>query len=119
MSCERWNLCHPNEPPRKPHIQAALESEPWPVISASDYVRGWSERLGRWTPAGMRVLGTDGFGRSGSREGLRRFFEVDAPHIAYAALYELANSGQFDRKKLPRAASELSLDLDTPDPWTV
>ncbi len=62
------------------------------------------------------LLGTDGFGRSASREALRRFFEVDAEHIALAALRELARRGRFDRSKLTKAMTDLKLDPDKPDP---
>ncbi|GMU81322.1 MAG: pyruvate dehydrogenase E1 component [Planctomycetota bacterium] len=113
---DRWNRLHPAESPRKPFVMQQLEKEPWPVIAASDYIRAVASRIERWTPAGMCCLGTDGFGRSESREALRDFFEISAEHIAYAALYELAQRDKFDRKKLAAAMKPLGIRPEAPDP---
>ncbi len=113
---ERWNRVNPEKPARKAYITEALEKEPWPVVAVSDYVKGVAQRLQRWTPAGICVLGTDGFGRSDTREALRRHFEIDAENVAYAALCELAAAGKFDRKKLPEALKALGLQPEAVDP---
>lgn len=107
---------NPDQPPRKPHVAAALEGQPWPIVAVSDYVKSSAARIARWAPGPMRVLGTDGFGRSDTRESLRRFFEIDAEHIAYAALTELAGAGRFERGRLAAAARTLDLDLSKVDP---
>ncbi len=116
LACQRWNRLHPAETPRVPYIAQALGSEPWPVVASSDYVNSVAERLTPWTPAGMCVLGADGFGRSDTRAALRRHFQVDAEHIALAALTELAKIHQFDPRRLPAALKTLKLDPDAPDP---
>jgi pyruvate dehydrogenase E1 component len=89
------------------------------VIAACDYVRTVPQRLAPWAPAGLVALGADGFGRSDTREGLRRFFEVDAEHIAYAALSELSRQDQFDAATLPAAIKTLGIDSEAPASWTV
>ncbi len=116
LACQRWNRLHPGEDPRQPHIATSLAPEPWPVVAVSDYIHALADRLGRWTPAGLCTLGTDGFGRSETRAALRGHFEVNAEHIAYAALVELADRGQFDKQRLPAALKELKLHPDAPDP---
>jgi len=74
------------------------------------------QRVSAWTPKGIHALGCDGFGRSETRDELRRFFETDAASTAYAALYELSKAGQFDAKKLAAAMRELKIDAEAVDP---
>ncbi len=116
LACTRWNRLHPGETPRVPYIAQMLGPQPWPVVAASDYVKALPQRLAPWCPAGLTALGTDGFGRSESRENLRRFFEVSAEHIALAALTELSRQGRFDARRLGTALRELDIDPDQPDP---
>ena len=116
LATERWNRLHPEQPARKPFLSAALESEPWPVVAVSDYVKTLPARLSRWTPKGIHALGTDGFGRSDTRDALRSHFEIDAANVVYAALYELAQSSGFDRKKLPEVLKQLGLKPESIDP---
>jgi pyruvate dehydrogenase E1 component len=118
LTCRRWNRLHPGETPRMPYFVQALANEPWPIVSTSDYVSSLATRLCPWAPAGMCVLGTDGFGRSETRASLRRHFQVDAEHVALAALGELAKRGQFDTSALPQAIEQLGLDPAAPDPAT-
>ena len=116
LAATRWNRLHPDQPPRTPYVAQALGNEPWPIVATLDYVSAVAERLCPWTPAGMTVLGTDGFGRSETRSALRRHFETDAEHITLAALTALARAEQFDRARLAQALQELHLDPDAPDP---
>ncbi|MGE3181118.1 MAG: pyruvate dehydrogenase (acetyl-transferring), homodimeric type [Phycisphaerae bacterium] len=117
-ACERWNRLHPAKPQRKPYITQCLEKEPWPVVATSDYQAQLARRLAPYLPGPLCALGTDGFGRSETRENLRRHFEIDAQHTAYAALFELAKREEFDRKKLPEALKKLGLDPEAIDPAT-
>ncbi|MCC7479748.1 pyruvate dehydrogenase (acetyl-transferring), homodimeric type [bacterium] len=119
MSCERHNRLHPGAKARVPYITQVLGKEDTPVVAASDYMRALPDLVAAWVPGGIISLGTDGFGRSESRAALRRHFEVDAEHIAFAALSGLAQRGQFDAKKLKDALKSLGLDADYPDPWTL
>ena len=79
----------------------------------------YADQVRNWVDAPYVVLGTDGFGRSATRENLRDFFEVDANHIAYHALYALAEQGEIDKKVLLKAAKTLAIDAERPNPVTV
>jgi pyruvate dehydrogenase E1 component len=110
MACERWNLLHPGEEPRKPYVTRALEGAPGPVIAVSDYMRLVPDQVARWVPQGLFPLGTDGFGRSDTRPALRRFFEVDAEQVALAALAELARRGEVPASAPKDAIGKLGID---------
>jgi pyruvate dehydrogenase E1 component len=96
-----------------------LADEPWPIVAATDYMKIVADQIARFTPNGLRVLGTDGFGRSDTREALRRFFEVDAAMICVAALYDLSQRGTIEVEQVERAIEELQIDPEKPDPATV
>jgi pyruvate dehydrogenase E1 component len=118
LECERWNLLHPDREPRVPYVLGQLGPAEGPIVATSDYMRAVPEMIARWFPDRFFALGTDGFGRSDSRPALRRHFEIDAEHTAYAALYQLAQKGKFPRKDLAKALKELNLDPEQPDPAT-
>lgn len=112
----QWNVQHPQEKPRVSYLESVLDGVEGPFISASDYVMALGEQLTPWVPGRYRVLGTDGMGRSETREALRRHFGVDAESVAFAALTELAEDGIFDAKGLVKAQKSLGLDADQPNP---
>lgn len=114
----RWNRLHPDQKPRVPYLAQVLGDEQWPIVATSDYVSSVAERLCPWAPAGMCVLGTDGFGRSDARADLRRHFEISAEHVTLAALAALARRGQYDVARLPQAIKELGVDPEAADPAT-
>jgi len=116
-SCDRWNMLHPTETPRKSYLQETLDGVEGPFISASDYVRALGEQLTPWIPGDYYVLGTDGMGRSETREALRRHFEVDAESITIATLSRLAKAGVFTPNDVQDAISELGYDAEKPDPY--
>ncbi len=87
-----------------------------PIVVATDWIRQLPDMVARWLPEPYIVLGTDGFGRSDTREALRDFFEIDAAHIAAAALAGLARTGDYDAKAAAAAIRELGVDPDAPDP---
>jgi pyruvate dehydrogenase E1 component len=88
--CDRWNRLHPTATPRRSYLEDQLDGVEGPFIAASDYVRALPEQLTAWIPGDYCVLGTDGMGRSETRQALRRHFEVDAESITIAALGRLA-----------------------------
>jgi pyruvate dehydrogenase E1 component len=88
------------------------------VIAVSDYMKLVPDQIARWLPGRFYSLGTDGFGRSETREALRRFFEVDAEHIALAALGQLADRGAIQRATVAQAVHELGIDPGKSDPLT-
>jgi len=119
LAAERWNILHPEEPQRSSYLAEVLGPSPAPVVAASDYIRLNADQISRFVPADMICLGTDGFGRSDTREALRRFFEVDAAAITVAALHQLARAGAIDKARVVEAIRELGIDPDQPDPTTV
>ncbi|MBI4581593.1 MAG: pyruvate dehydrogenase (acetyl-transferring), homodimeric type, partial [Planctomycetes bacterium] len=116
LMVERWNMLHPGEPPRRSYLNEALRSETGPFIASSDYMKAVPDQIAKWVPGGLTTLGTDGFGRSESRAALRRHFEVDAEHIAIAAMHALARQGKLDDGAVRRAISDLGVDPETTDP---
>ena len=114
--CARAGRLQPDGTPPRPYIQQVLEGQSGPVIAASDYVAAVPLCISPWVPAPYAVLGTDGFGRSETRDQLRRFFEVDAENIALAALTELAKLGRFPRNQLAEALGKLGIDPQKPNP---
>ncbi len=116
QTCTRWNMLHPTEPPRKSFIERTLEGVEGPFIAASDYVRAVPEQVGDWVPGDYFVLGTDGMGRSDSREQLRRHFEVDAECITIAALWRLHLKGQLTAEFVAKAIRDLGVDPEKVNP---
>ena len=115
--CRRWNMLHPTETPRKSYLEEQLEGVDGPFISASDYICALGEQLTPWIPGDYFVLGTDGMGRSETREVLRRHFEVDAESIAIAALSRLAKTGVCTEKDVDDAIKQLNYDAEKPNPY--
>jgi pyruvate dehydrogenase E1 component len=120
VDCARWNRLNPEKEPRIPWVTGCLRDRPGPVVAASDYVRAFADQLRGFLPQeDYIVLGTDGFGRSDTREKLRRFFEVDRHNVAYAALYALFRQGLFSQGELLAARSALNIDPDKVNPTRV
>jgi pyruvate dehydrogenase E1 component len=119
LDCERWNRLHPTAAPRVPYVTRCLADADGPFICASDYVKAVADTVCRWIPRKIVALGTDGFGRSDGREALRDFFEVDARHIALAALAELARAGELDATVVEQAIRDLAIDPEKPNPMVL
>jgi len=117
QQCERWNRLHPTEPAKQPHVSNCLANAVGPVIAATDYTRAFAEQIRPYVKAAYTVLGTDGFGRSDTRENLRSFFEVDRYHITIAALKSLADAGQFEATKIEVALAKYGIAADVTAPW--
>lgn len=118
LDTERHNRLHPDAEPRQSFLDQALAESAGPFIAATDYVRLVSEQIARFLPGKLISLGTDGFGRSDTREALRRHFEIDAEHITIAALHALSEDGSLSREKLQEAIDALSIEKDRPNPAT-
>jgi pyruvate dehydrogenase E1 component len=117
LRCERWNRLHPGEPPRVPYVTRALEPAPGPVIAVSDFTKAVPDMVSRWIPRPFTSLGTDGFGRSDTREQLRRFFEIDAEHVVVATLSALCQQGQLPPGTVAKAIQEFGIGPDYKEPW--
>ena len=120
VDCARWNRLNPEQEPRIPWITECLRDRAGPVVAASDYVRAFADQIRGFLPQeDYIVMGTDGFGRSDTREQLRRFFEVDRYNIAYAALYALYRRDQFSLGELTAARESLGIDPAKSNPVEV
>jgi len=121
FDAERWNRLHPEAEQRVAYVTGLLQGRQGPAVAATDYVREYADQIRAFMPDGMRytVLGTDGYGRSDTREHLRGFFEVDRYWIAHAALAALAKDGKVNAKDVARAIKTYKLDPDKPNPLTV
>ncbi|MFQ1015902.1 pyruvate dehydrogenase (acetyl-transferring), homodimeric type [Avibacterium paragallinarum] len=112
---ERWNLLHPEAEARTPYIAQVMNDAP--AVAATDYIRLYAEQVRAYVPAqSYRVLGTDGFGRSDSRENLREHFEVNAHYVVVAALAELVKQGIFDKKVVAEAIAKYGIDANKINP---
>ena len=116
--CERWNRLNPLETPRVPYVTRTLAKAKGPVIAATDYMKTYAEQVRAHVAQPYTVLGTDGFGRSDSRVNLRRFFEVDADHIAAAAMVSLYRDGAVGKQDLQAALERYDIDGAKPNPRT-
>jgi pyruvate dehydrogenase E1 component len=116
LDTDRWNRLHPEAEKKKSYIEECLEGEKGVFVIASDYVKALPESIARWFPQAPVALGTDGFGRSESREALRDFFEVDAHFIVLGTLSALAEQGQIDRQVVSQAMQDFNIDPEKPNP---
>jgi pyruvate dehydrogenase E1 component len=116
LEAERWNRLHPAEAPRVPYVSQVLGTDGGPVVLVSDWVKALPDLLGRWLPAGYVSLGTDGFGRSDTREALRGLFEIDAPNVAVAALALERREGAIPASLVAGAIAALGIDPEKLDP---
>ena len=115
----RWNLLNATEKPRLSHVENCLNDTRGPVIAATDYVRLYAEQIRPFVNRRYVTLGTDGFGRSDTREALRHFFEVDRRWVTVAALKALADEGSIERGKVAEAIAKYGIDINKPNPMTV
>ncbi|MBL8414310.1 MAG: pyruvate dehydrogenase (acetyl-transferring), homodimeric type [Propionivibrio sp.] len=115
----RWNLLNPSAKPKLSHVETCLNDTRGPIIAATDYVRLYAEQIRPLLNRRYVTLGTDGFGRSDTREALRDFFEVDRRWVTVAALKALADDGVIERSKVAEAFAKYGIDTNKPNPMTV
>jgi pyruvate dehydrogenase E1 component len=118
-ACDRWNLLHPEAPRLVPYVTKRFAEESGVIVAASDYMKVLPQSISKWLPLPMTALGTDGYGRSDSRESLREYFEVDARFITLAALTALAEKGEVPPATLTAAIKDLDIDSSKLDPMSV
>ena len=114
--CARWNLLHTDKKPRVSHVEKLLGGDNTPVVAATDYVKMFAEQIRQFIPARYVALGTDGFGRSDTRQNLRRHFEVDCHHIAYAAIAALVGDKKLDAKTAKAALKKYKINSEAENP---
>ena len=115
-SVARWNRLNPHQPPKSSYIDICLQATEGPIVAASDYIRMYTDQIREFVPRRYTVLGTDGYGRSDTRNELRKFFEVNRYFIATAALKALADDGLLDQSVVVDAYKKFNIDTDKTDP---
>jgi pyruvate dehydrogenase E1 component len=116
LTVERWNRLHPGEERMVPYVTRALQDSPGPFVAVTDYMKAVSDQVARWIPGEFYPLGTDGYGRSDTREALRRFFEVDTGHVVVAVLSALADAGSIGSEVVKDAIARYDVETESLDP---
>ena len=119
MEVERFNQLNPDLEEKISYVEECFDGESIPVIASTDYMRSYAEQIRPYIKAKYNVLGTDGYGRSDSREMLRGFFEINASSIVRASAYSLFKEGTIDKKQLDIIYSDMGVDPSKPNPWEV
>ena len=119
LQSQRWNLLHPQSPPRRSYLETILQREQGVFVAVSDYMKSVPDQIAPWVPGGLLTLGTDGHGRSDTREALRRFFEVDAEMTVVATLYALAQKGRVAPSLVAKEIQDLGIDPEKASPFLV
>jgi len=118
LDVERWNRLHPDQEPRVPYLVQQLGGADGPVVAVSDYMKTVPDQIGRFSPQPFIPLGTDGYGRSDTRQALRRFFETDAESVTVAVLEGLATQDRVPRHTVSAAIEQFALETETAYPRT-
>jgi pyruvate dehydrogenase E1 component len=118
QTVSRQNRLHADKKPKLSYIEHCLDKRPGPVIAATDYTHDFAEQIRPWVNSSYTTLGTDGFGRSDTREQLRSFFEVDRNHIAYTTVVELVKAGDLPKTAISKAKKTYNIDDAVADPRT-
>jgi len=118
-ACTRWNQLHPTKKARRSYLETQLQGRKGPVVVSTDYIRAYAEQIREFVPSRFVSLGTDGFGRSDTRENLRIFFEVNRYYIVVAALKALSDDAEIDSKIVQQAIAKYGIDPEKPNPVTV
>jgi pyruvate dehydrogenase E1 component len=116
LDVHRWNMLHPDKPQKESYVEKCLKKAEGPVIASTDYMKAFADQIRAFVPQRFVALGTDGFGRSDSREALRRHFEVDRHYVVLAALKALADEGKLPAAKAAEAIKKYGIDINKPNP---
>ncbi|KAB7627233.1 pyruvate dehydrogenase (acetyl-transferring), homodimeric type [Alkalilimnicola sp. S0819] len=116
IDAERWNMLHPEDKPHTAYVADCLKGRKGPAVAATDYMRSFADQIRPWMDRRYLVLGTDGFGRSDTRERLRNYFEVDRHYVTVAALKVLADDGEIPAKTVSEAIKKYGIDPEKARP---
>ena len=119
MEAERFNQLNPHKEPKLTHIDKCFSRNDIPVIASTDYMRAYADQIRPYIKSRYLVLGTDGFGRSDSREELREFFEISANHIVRLSAYALFQESKITKELLDKIYKDMQIDSNKPNPWEV
>jgi len=114
--CERWNTLNPLKKAKIPYIKKVMRNNDMTTVAATDHIKAVPDMIKRWIPGKYVTLGTDGFGRSDTRENLRKFFEINDQYIAAAAISSLLKEGKINKSKAEKALKSLDINPDAPEP---
>ncbi|QDC79128.1 pyruvate dehydrogenase (acetyl-transferring), homodimeric type [Candidatus Methylopumilus universalis] len=118
LEVDRWNRMNPDKPQKESHVVKLLKKAEGPIIASTDYMKSFAEQIAVFLPHKFVALGTDGFGRSDSREKLRHFFEVDRHYVVVATLKALSDEGKIKSSVVTDAIKKFKLDPNKPNPVT-
>ena len=118
LEIDRWNRMNPDKPQKESHVEKLLKKAEGPIIASTDYMKSFAEQIAVFLPHKFVALGTDGFGRSDSRENLRHFFEVDRHYVVVATLKALSDEGKIKSSVVTDAIKKFKLDPNKPNPVT-
>ena len=116
METQRWNMLHPDQAAKTTYVEQCLQDAQGPIIAASDYMKIYADQIRPYIKSQYIVLGTDGFGRSDTREQLRMHFEVNAHYVVVAALHALAEEGSIEKSIVDTAINKYNIDPEKPNP---
>lgn len=116
MKTVRWNMLNPDKKKKVSYVESCLADREGPVVASTDYIRLYGEQIRAYLPKAYTVLGTDGFGRSDTRQKLRQFFEVDRHYVVVAALHALSEEGSVDAKQVLEAMRKFGIDRNCVSP---
>jgi pyruvate dehydrogenase E1 component len=119
LEITRWNMLHPAEPAKLSYVESCLDGREGPVVAATDYMKIFADQIREFVPRKYKVMGTDGFGRSDTREKLRQFFEVDRYYVTVASLKSLADEDKMSTEIVVEAMGKYGIDPDKPNPVKV
>ena len=119
MEVERENQLNPTLEQKTSYVSECFNDSDIPIIATTDYMRSYAEQIRPYITSQYTVLGTDGFGRSDSREKLREFFEIDSSSITRAAAYSLFKENKIDKVMLEKIYNDMNIDASKPNPWEV
>ncbi len=119
MAAERWNRLHPADEPKVPLFTARLADGAGPVVAITDFMKAVADQVAPYSPRRFESLGTDGMGRSDTREALRKHFEIDTGHLVVATLATMARDGDVDGSVVAEAMERYGIDSESPNPWTM
>ena len=118
LEAERWSRLHPTAEPRVPMVTAKLAESEGPIVAVTDYMTSVPDQISRWAPRRFTPLGTDGYGRSDTREALRAYFEVNTGHVVVAVLSGLVADGAIAPEAVADAIARYGIDPETPNPYS-
>jgi pyruvate dehydrogenase E1 component len=119
IDVERWNMLNPDKKAKESYVSKLLSKTEGPVIASTDYMRSFADQIRNFITQPFVTLGTDGYGRSDSREALRSFFEVDRYYVVLAALKALADAGKLPASKAADAIKKYQINANRPNPTTI